>query len=147
MFKFFVQKAKRYFLIEIPSLISERRFLRLDIAAWICPPKTSVDFPPWCKNINIQNTEIKIRTPVLSQIIFRIILLYLIDSIIPIVWEIHGSKVAKIVVYRDEIVQIVKLTPSYISNHQEYWIGYREKNYSELNNGWNKCSEIVFCMT
>ena len=70
----------------------------------------------------------------------------MIDSILLIVWKINGSKVVQFAVYRYAIVQIVKLAPLYLLNHQEYWIGHEEKNYSEWYFKWDKSSEIVFCM-
>ena len=59
------------------------------------------------------------------------------DSIYIMVWEIYGSKFVEFAVYCDAwIVRIVILSPSYLSNHLEYWIDHGEQNYSEQNFVW-----------
>jgi len=107
-----------------------------------------VDIPIWSHimDFQIMQKKKKFRTPIIFEIHLWIILLFMIDSIFIMAWEIYGSKVVEFAVYRDAIVRIVILTPSYLSSHQEYWIDYGYQNYSEWNFGWDKSSDIVLCM-
>ena len=72
--------------IQVRESDVERWFLRPALAARICRPLISVDFPPWWQNMDIQiMEEIQFRTPIVFEILFWIILLFVIDSRSPMV--------------------------------------------------------------